>query len=489
MKTHKLKKLALLVVICLTLALSLSPAFFDLSDSGRATVLAATEWAPNTAYKAGDIVTYQGKNYKCLQAHTSLTGWEPATTPALWEVSAGGTPVPTSTATPTRTATATPTPTRPATPTVTPGGTTWQPGVAYKAGDSVTYQGNVYKCLQPHTAQVGWEPPVAQTLWQLDTTNSPTPTPIAPGGSWPTQVFAPYVDATAWPIFNIVQAANTTGNKYFTLAFFIGANNTCTAAWGGVIPLDQNHMVSDIAGLRAIGGDVIISFGGVAGMELAQACTTDASLKAQYSAVISKYNASQVDFDIEGTGVGDTAANDRRARVLASLQAEARSAGKQLKVSYTLPVMPWGLDTSGVNIIKSAIANGVDVSVVNIMTMDYGNVAPPDKMGQNAIDAAQNTYNQLRPLYPSKTDAQVWAMLGITPMIGVNDVQPEVFSLQDAQQVLTFAQQKKVGRLAFWSENRDKACSNGTGGSASPACSGVAQNPFDFSNVFKQYTR
>ncbi|WP_017210089.1 family 16 glycosylhydrolase [Clostridium beijerinckii] len=41
-------------------------------------------WASNTAYKVGDIVSYNGKNYKCIQAHTSLVGWEPSNVPALW---------------------------------------------------------------------------------------------------------------------------------------------------------------------------------------------------------------------------------------------------------------------------------------------------------------------------------------------------------------------------------------------------------------------
>ncbi|MFL0166715.1 carbohydrate-binding protein [Candidatus Clostridium helianthi] len=41
-------------------------------------------WAPNTSYKVGDIVSYNGKNYKCIQAHTSLVGWEPSNVPALW---------------------------------------------------------------------------------------------------------------------------------------------------------------------------------------------------------------------------------------------------------------------------------------------------------------------------------------------------------------------------------------------------------------------
>ncbi len=42
-------------------------------------------WAPNTYYAVGSIVSYGGGNYRCIQAHTSLTGWEPSVVPALWQ--------------------------------------------------------------------------------------------------------------------------------------------------------------------------------------------------------------------------------------------------------------------------------------------------------------------------------------------------------------------------------------------------------------------
>ncbi|WP_128977332.1 carbohydrate-binding protein [Streptomyces roseicoloratus] len=41
-------------------------------------------WAVGTAYRAGDAVTYAGRGYLCLQAHTAQPGWEPPTVPALW---------------------------------------------------------------------------------------------------------------------------------------------------------------------------------------------------------------------------------------------------------------------------------------------------------------------------------------------------------------------------------------------------------------------
>src|SRR3954465_3988371 len=42
-------------------------------------------WAAGTAYKVGDVVTYNGVSYRCRQAHTALAGWEPPNVPALWQ--------------------------------------------------------------------------------------------------------------------------------------------------------------------------------------------------------------------------------------------------------------------------------------------------------------------------------------------------------------------------------------------------------------------
>ena len=41
----------------------------------------------------------------------------------------------------------------------------WESGIAYNAGDRRLYEGNLYTCLQPHTAQEGWNPKDAPSLW------------------------------------------------------------------------------------------------------------------------------------------------------------------------------------------------------------------------------------------------------------------------------------------------------------------------------------
>ena len=44
-------------------------------------------WNAGIEYAVGDVVAYQDADatrYECLQAHTSLAGWEPPNVPALW---------------------------------------------------------------------------------------------------------------------------------------------------------------------------------------------------------------------------------------------------------------------------------------------------------------------------------------------------------------------------------------------------------------------
>ena len=41
----------------------------------------------------------------------------------------------------------------------------WQPDTDYKLGDRRRYESPLYKCVQAHTSQEGWEPPNAPSLW------------------------------------------------------------------------------------------------------------------------------------------------------------------------------------------------------------------------------------------------------------------------------------------------------------------------------------
>lgn len=104
-------------------------------------------------------------------------------------------------------------------------------------------------------------------------------------------------------------------------------------------------------------------------------------------------------------------------------------------------------------------------------------------MGAAAISAAQATLGQLR----SVDSGYGYGNLGITPMIGVND-DGSVFSLANASTVANWAVGQGVGRLSFWSVNRDTACGAVAvrKPAASSTCSGVSQNRLAFTDAFNR---
>ena len=320
-------------------------------------------------------------------------------------------------------------------------------------------------------------------------TATPSPSTGTGSGTSADAAFSPYVDTSLWPSYDTVAAAKAGGAKNYNLAF-VTAGSGCTPEWGGVSTLAGTPDPGEINELRAAGGDVRVSFGGASGTELAEACTSVSSLAAAYQQVISAYGLTKIDFDVEGAAAADTAGITRRDQAIAQLQAAAKAAGRTLQVSFTLPVLPSGLVQDGTDLLQDAKANGVDVSAVDIMAMDYGDSAAPSpsgQMGTYAIDAATATEAQVKSIF-GYTDAQAWAHIAVTPMIGVNDTSDEVFTVADATQLAQFAATKHLAWLSMWSAGRDQECSGGAQTYASPSCSSLVQSPYAFAEALGAYT-
>ncbi|WP_320776201.1 cellulose binding domain-containing protein [Streptomyces sp. CRN 30] len=317
-------------------------------------------------------------------------------------------------------------------------------------------------------------------------TTEPEPTPTVtatedPGSGTTTGAgFAPYVDTSLYPAYDLVANAKATGVKEYTLAFVTDGGG-CTPKWGGVTDLASDAVAAQIGDLRAAGGDVRVSFGGAAGSELALACSSADALAAAYEKVVAAYDLTKVDFDVEGGALPDTAANTRRAQAIAKLQAGHPG----LDVSFTLPVMPEGLTQPGVDLLADAKDNGVAIDTVNIMAMDYGASYSGD-MGTYAEQAATATQAQIKGVL-GLGDAAAWKAVGVTPMIGVNDVVTEVFKVEDATQLVEFAEAKGVGSLSMWSATRDKACAGGPKQQADATCSSIDQADGAFAKAFAAF--
>ncbi|MGK5732078.1 cellulose binding domain-containing protein [Streptomyces sp. URMC 124] len=306
-------------------------------------------------------------------------------------------------------------------------------------------------------------------------TPAPTSTSPAPGGA--NAAFAPYVDTSLHPSYDLLDTAKKTGVKNFNLAF-VTSGGGCTPKWGGVTDIGSDAVAQQIGKLREAGGDVRVSFGGAAGSELGLVCSSADALAAAYGKVVDAYKLTKVDFDIEGAALPNAAANTRRAQAIAALQKKHPG----LDVSFTLPVMPTGLTQEGVDLVGNAKKNGVSVSAVNVMAMDYGSSFNGD-MGQYAIDAATATQAQVKGVL-GLGDKAAWKAVAVTPMIGVNDVAAEVFKVDDAAQLAAFARAKGLGWLSMWSAARDKQCPGGAQSSASATCSSILQDDLAFTKAF-----
>ncbi|MFE9773010.1 cellulose binding domain-containing protein [Streptomyces sp. NPDC005931] len=314
-------------------------------------------------------------------------------------------------------------------------------------------------------------------------TGTPTPTPTPePTGSTGTGTpagagFAPYVDTSLYPAFDLMASAEATGVKNYNLAFVTDGGG-CTPKWGGVTDLGDNAVAGQIGALRAKGGDVRVSFGGAAGSELGTTCASVDQLAAAYGKVVDAYKLTKVDFDVEGGALPNAAANTRRAQAIAKLQKQH----PDLNVSFTLPVMPEGLTQDGVSLLADARKNGVRIDAVNIMAMDYGPAYSGD-MGTYAEQAATATQAQIKSVL-QLSDSAAWKTVAVTPMIGVNDVVTEIFTVEDATQLVNFAKSKGLGWLSMWSSTRDQQCPGGTKPAADATCSSILQDRFAFTKAF-----
>jgi len=293
-------------------------------------------------------------------------------------------------------------------------------------------------------------------------------------GKWTDKNIAPYVDACAWPIPDIMQIYKDCGLKYFTLAF-ITADTTNKAAWGGTISLDSQHMLAKIRDIRTVGGDVSISFGGANGRELAEVIHTVEDLVAEYSKVIDLYSLNRIDFDIEGGAVADEKSVDLRNKAIMELKKKY----PHLQITYCLPVLPTGLTLAGEKLVQNAKKNGAVIESFNGMSMDFGDSAAPDpegRMSAYVISSAENLRKQVM------SAGYANPKIGLIPMIGVNDVTSEIFRISDAMHIRDFFNTTPwMTYVGWWSTNRDQP---GSGQGANPFNSGIKQLPYDFAKTF-----
>ncbi|GGX35615.1 chitinase [Streptomyces chartreusis] len=311
------------------------------------------------------------------------------------------------------------------------------------------------------------------------TADAAAPTPSRAGASTSGSAasgtsYAPYVSATE------ASANDSAGSPAtYNLAFVIADGSDCTPKWNGTTALSDAAVKSRVSKLTQGGASVRVSFGGASGQELAASCDSASELARAYGTALDAAGSAQADFDVEGEQLADSDSVDLRSEAIALLQKERAD----LEVSFTLPVMPSGLDDDSVALLESANEHDVQVSTVNIMTMNYGE-SYDGGMGDYALVSAKATHSQLKKIFGT-SDATAWKAMALTSMLGTNDVDNETFTLDDAAQVREFADEKGIGWVSMWATFRDQQCADGSSSDdALTNCSGVDQEEGAFAEAF-----
>ncbi|MEU0897865.1 ricin-type beta-trefoil lectin domain protein [Streptomyces massasporeus] len=300
--------------------------------------------------------------------------------------------------------------------------------------------------------------------WTAPDGGTPAPSPGA-------MAVAPYLYNGWGSPPNPTTVMNATGVKWFTLAFVL-SNGYCTPQWDGNRPLTGGVDQQTITTVRAAGGDVIPSFGGWSGNKLESSCASAGELAAAYQKVINAYGLKAIDIDLEAAAYDTPAVQQRTVDALKTVKA----ANPGIKVYITFGTGQNGPDSS---LIGKAAASGLTVDSWTIMPFNFGGAG--QNMGELSVRAAEGLKTAVKSAY-GYTDDQAYRHTGISSMNGITD-NGETVTVADFRTILAHAQQRHLARLTFWSVNRDRPC---TGGGAD-TCSGVAQQPWDFTRVLARY--
>ncbi|WP_394841344.1 RICIN domain-containing protein [Pendulispora brunnea] len=299
--------------------------------------------------------------------------------------------------------------------------------------------------------------------------NAPTGGPTQPPVG--AKAVAPYLYQGWGAPPNPATVMSATGVKWFTMAFIL-SNGTCNPQWDGQRGLTGGADQNAINTIRNNGGDVIVSFGGWSGNKLEQSCGSASSLANAYQTVINALGLKAIDIDIEADAYASATVKQRTVDALKIIK--QNNPGISVYVTF-------GTGTNGPDpdMINRGAASGLTVDAWTIMPFDFGGAG--QNMGTLTVRAAEGLKNAVKNAY-GYTDDQAYRHSGISSMNGNTD-QNEVVTLDDFRAILNYANQHHLSRLTFWSVNRDRPC---TGGPAD-SCSGVAQQPWDFTRIFATY--
>lgn len=322
-------------------------------------------------------------------------------------------------------------------------------------------------------------------LATLGLTSFATPEPGAGhfwwGGTMKEFLYSPYLDInlplqaespktatitsnSAAPLVELPTTVVPAGIQALTLAFATGECGS--ERWSG---LEAQRVIDlTIKKIQRAGVGYVISTGGADGIFT---CGSDQGME-RFIAHYSSKHLLGFDFDIEA-GQSESVIVSLVERVRAAMQRHP-----DLRFSFTLATRSStedgqaSLNPHGDLVMKTIAKAGLNNYFINLMVMNYGEAKSDNCVVENdhcdmAASAIQVVQNFTREYgVPMRR-------IELTPMIGVNDLVDNVFTLDDARALARFVVTNGLGGLHYWSLGRDRPCAPNTN-TVSPICSSLA---------------
>ncbi|MGL4774661.1 MAG: immunoglobulin-like domain-containing protein, partial [Clostridium sp.] len=154
-----------------------------------------------------------------------------------------------------------------------------------------------------------------------------------------------------------------------------------------------------------------------------------------------------------------------------------------VEVVLTLPVMPEGLISVDMDSFDAYLSEGVDIKMVNVMTMCYGtsSIRPGETYATASVRAIENLKNQIQAQYKkygrTLSDQEAYLKCGTTVSIGFEGSAHPYWGTDYSRVVVDDAKVKGLGMTAFWSMNRDALLDKG----------GQVKNQYEHTAIFKEF--
>ncbi|OEU85754.1 chitinase [Streptomyces abyssalis] len=298
----------------------------------------------------------------------------------------------------------------------------------------------------------------------------------APAAAAPSGLNGPYLYLGWGNPPNAADLMKETGLTQLTMAFIL-SDGGCSPAWDGSRPLEGGQDAQTIKAVQDAGGDITPSIGGWSGSKLGEVCSNAQDLAGAYQKVIDAYGLKSIDVDIESTEVENP---EVRQRVIDALKI-VKEKNSGIKVYLTFGTTPQGPNANGKDLIQKGADAGLDVDGWTVMPFDFGDgTTDLAAATKSAVDGLAKTVGEA---YGISTD-EAYGKVGFSSMNGKTDVEGESVSPSDFQEMVDYAKERGLARASFWSVNRDRPCDGG----GADSCSGVDQQPWEFSKILAGYT-